>query len=362
MGGQYQHLPADGKELVSVRDTGVVGLRGLAYARLMSTRRDFLKTCALGAAAAALPGCGRSIDAAGPSRRPLVVSTWWSGLAANAAAWPLLVDGADPLDAALAGVRTAEQDAANTSVGLGGLPDRDGHVTLDASVMRGDGRAGSVAALEDIVHAADVARAVMEHTPHVMLVGEGARSFAVERGFPTRELLTPESRREWERWREESGIYAPVPNVENAGRESSGNHDTIAQIALGADGRLAGACTTSGMKYKLSGRVGDSPIIGAALFVDDLAGACCATGQGELVMTTCGSFLVVELMRQGWGPAEACAEAVDRIREKYEDWRGLQVGYLAVDPRGRIGAHALVPGFQYAVHDGVENRILDAAS
>ena len=227
----------------------------------MTTRRNFLKTCALGAAAAGMPaaltGCGSGAD--GPVRRPLLVSTWWSGLAANEAAWPLISTGDDPLDAVLAGVRTAERDPANTSVGLGGAPDRDGHVTLDASVMRGDGRAGSVAALEDVVHAADVARAVMDHSPHVMLVGEGACDFAVARGFPTRNLLTPESRADWERWRAERGEFAPVPNVENAPRESAGNHDTLAPLALAADGRLAGACTPSGLGYQLRGRVGDTP-------------------------------------------------------------------------------------------------------
>jgi len=325
----------------------------------MKSRRDFLKTCAISAAATAFPGCGPAVPEIGPERRPLVVSTWWSGLRANDAAWPLLAAAGDPLDAVLAGVRTAEADPGNTSVGLGGLPDRNGSVTLDASVMRGDGRAGAVAALEDVVHAADVARAVMDHSPHVMLVGEGARSFAVERGFPTRELLTPESKREWETWKRDSGDYAPVPNVENAARDAAGNHDTIAQLALAADGRLAGACTTSGMKYKLRGRVGDSPIIGAALFVDDGVGACCATGHGELVMTTCGSFLVVELMRRGAAPEEACVEAVERIRSKVDDWREKQVGYLAVDRRGRVGAFGLTAGFQYAIHDGADNRVVD---
>ncbi len=328
----------------------------------MGTRRDFLKTCALGAAAAGLPatlgGCGDQVEE-GPGG-PITVSTWWSGLAANDAAWPLLSGGDDPLDAVLAGVRTAEEDPANSSVGFGGRPDAAGRVTLDACVMRGNGRAGSVAALEDVVHAADVARAVMDHSPHVMLVGEGARSFAVERGFPTRDLLTDDSRTAWEEWRRTSGEFTPVPNVENAARPDHGNHDTIAQLALGADGRLAGACTTSGMAFKTRGRVGDSPIIGAALFVDDQVGACCATGHGELVMTTCGSFLVVELMRQGASPAEACAEAVSRINPEHYPWQSMQVGYLALDRHGRVGAHAMAGGFQYAVRDAAGSRLEDA--
>jgi len=323
----------------------------------MTTRRDFLRTCVVGATAAglvpALSGCavGESSD---QGRRPVTVSTWYSGLKANDAAWPILAGGGDPMDAVLAGVRTAEEDPDNHSVGLGGYPDRDGRVTVDASVMDGKGRAGAVAGLEDIVHAAGVARAVMDHTPHVMLVGDGARRFAVEQGFPTQPLLTDKAGNEWRRWLAEDGSYAPRPNAEN--------HDTIAQLALSRDGHLAGACTTSGMKWKMAGRVGDSPIIGAALFADNGVGACCATGHGEAVMTTCGSFLVVELMRQGRSPEDACRLAIERIVASRSDWKKLQVGYLAVDRSGRVGAFALMPGFQYAIHDGVENRIVDGKS
>ena len=321
----------------------------------MTTRRDFLKTCAVGAAAGMAPslsGCSSAADP--PVQRPITVSTWYSGLKANEAAWPVLAGGGDPIDAVLAGVLTAEEDPTNQYVGLGGLPDRDGRVTVDASVMDGMGRAGAVAALEDVVHAAGVARAVMDHSPHVMLVGEGARQFAVDHGFPLQSLLTEASRKDWRRWLAEDGAYAPKPNAEN--------HDTIAQLALTDDGRLAGACTTSGMKWKLPGRVGDSPIIGAALFVDDSVGACCTTGNGEAVMTTCGSFLVVELMRQGHTPSEACQLATERIVSTRSDWKELQVGFLALDYRGRVGSFSLVPGFQIAVHDGQDNQIIDVES
>jgi len=321
----------------------------------MTTRRDFLKTCAMGAAAGLAPslsGCSSVDDA--PGRRPITVSTWYSGLKANEAAWPLLTAGGDPMDAVLAGVRTAEEDTTNQFVGLGGLPDRDGRVTVDASVMDGKGRAGSVACLEDVVHASGVARAVMDHTPHVMLVGDGARQFAVEQGFPLQPLLTDASREDWRRWLAEDGTYAPQPNSEN--------HDTISQLALTEGGRLAGVCTTSGMRWKMPGRVGDSPIIGAALFVDDSVGACCATGNGEAVMTTCGSFLVVELMRQGRSPDEACRLAIERIVAARSDWKDLQVGYIALDRQGRVGSFSLVPGFQYAVHDGRNNLLVDAES
>ena len=256
------------------------------------------------------------------------------------------------MDMIEAGARIVEADATGLSVGIGGLPDRDGHVTLDACCMDHTGNAGSVCFVQGVLHPLSLARKVMEDTPHVLLAGDGARDFALAKGFEARNLLTEDSRKAWEDWRQ-SAEYKPIINVEN--------HDTIGMIAQDLDGRLAGACTTSGLAYKLRGRVGDSPIIGAGLFVDDAVGACTATGLGEAVMKTLGSFLVVELMRQGASPAEACLEAVERISRKMpvDD---LQVGYLAMDTQGNAGAHAIHGGFNYARSVGDQTELIDAPS
>jgi N4-(beta-N-acetylglucosaminyl)-L-asparaginase len=326
---------------------------------MSTTRRTFLRTATglgvatlAGAASAQFPPDQRPrglpaeiIDEdALPRRRPLVVSTWNHGLPANREAWSVLADGGRALDAVEAGVRVTEADPAVTTVGYGGLPDRDGHVTLDACVMTGDGDAGAVAFLEGIMHPVSVARMVMERTPHVMLAGEGARRFAREQGVPEQDLLTGEARRAWQDWLNDSG-HRPWPPA------SGSNHDTISMLAIDVAGELAGACTTSGLAFKMHGRVGDSPIVGAALFVDGAVGAACATGAGEEVMKTVGSFLIVELMRQGASPQEACEEGIRRIVAPHPDLADLQVGYLAIDRRGRSGAYAIGPGFQYAVSD-----------
>jgi isoaspartyl peptidase/L-asparaginase-like protein (Ntn-hydrolase superfamily) len=312
----------------------------------VGSRRDFLKAAALGAAAAAT---GLKPARAGTVPRaegPLVVSTWDFGTAANETAWARLAAGDPALDAVVAGVGVAEADPDNRYVGLGGLPDRDGRVTLDACVMDHRGEAGAVAGLADVVHAAAVARDVMDHTPHVLLVGEGARRFALERGYPETDLLVPEAEARWRDWLREDGRYAPEINAES--------HDTISMLAIDRAGRLAGACTTSGLMWKLPGRVGDSPIIGASLFVDDAVGAACATGLGEAVLRTCGSFLVVEHLRRGLEPAEACRAALARIVEKDRRAREIQVAYVAVTRDGRVGGWALQPGFSYAVRtDGL---------
>jgi N4-(beta-N-acetylglucosaminyl)-L-asparaginase len=280
-----------------------------------------------------------------------VVSTWHFGQAANAAAWQTLAGGGGALDAVEQGARVPESDPANQSVGLGGLPDRDGHVTLDACVMDHTGRAGSVCFLEGYEHPVSVARKVMEETPHVMLAGEGAARFAAQQGFTRRDLLTAEARQAWTEWRRQAR-YEPKANRER--------HDTLGILALDRERRLAGACTTSGMAYKLHGRVGDSPIIGAALFVDGEVGAATATGHGEYVMRTLGGFLVVELMRQGRSPQDACEEAIARIVRGLGDDPGeVQVGYLAVDVHGRVGAWAVQRGFQYAIRDPDRDEVVD---
>lgn len=338
----------------------------------MTTRREFLVgTAGVGAAALAAgtaaqpdrPPVGTHLppdiidEEAWPVRKPVMVSTWDFGLAANAAGWAVLAAGGRALDAVETGARVTEADPAVTSVGYGGLPDRDGKVTLDACVMDEHGNAGAVAFLEGFRHPVSVARRVLEKTPHVLLAGEGARQFALAQGFAEEDLLTPEARRAWQQWLE-TADYRPWTQ-----HPSPGNHDTIGLLALDAAGHLAGACTTSGLAFKMHGRVGDSPIPGAALFVDDAVGAACATGMGEEVLKTCGSFLIVELMRQGASPQEACEEAVARIVARHDDLAEVQVGYLALDRRGRVGAYDIQPWFRYALSDGAGGtRLVEAGS
>jgi len=326
----------------------------------MTDRRRFLKASVLGAAASMLPVSERL--AAGPAPRTStalarVVSTWDFGVAANQAAWAILGKGGHALDAVEAGAQVPEADLKNHSVGKGGYPDRDGHVTLDASIMDADGSCGAVAALEHIAHPICVARRVMERTPHVLLVGEGALQFALEQGFKKENLLTPDAEKAWHEWLK-TAKYQPSINseVRDYGRAGipggKDNHDTIGMLALDAHGRLAGACTTSGMAWKLHGRVGDSPIIGAGLYVDGEVGGATSTGVGEEVIRNAGSFLVVELMRQGRSPQQACEEAVMRIvKKRPEASKTLQVGFLAMNRAGEVGAYAIQRGFTYAVCD-----------
>lgn len=289
--------------------------------------------------------------------KPIVISTWDFGIAANQAAWKILINEGKALDAVEKGVRVPEADPKNQSVGYGGLPDRDGHVTLDACIMDEHGNCGSVAGLEHIMHPISVARLVMEKTPHVMLVGDGALQFALENGFKKENLLTKESEKAWKEWLK-TAKYAPVMNIENklykvAPTKLPGNqynHDTIGMLAIDAMGNISGACTTSGMAYKLHGRVGDSPIIGAGLYVDNEVGGATSTGVGEEVIRNVGSFLVVELMRQGFSPEAACKEAVMRIiKKKPETAKNIQVGFLALNKKGEYGAYAIQQGFSYAV-------------
>ncbi|MEL6106851.1 MAG: N(4)-(beta-N-acetylglucosaminyl)-L-asparaginase [Planctomycetota bacterium] len=289
-------------------------------------------------------------------KRPVVISTWRHGLAANAAAWKVLSSGGRALDAVEAGVRESESDPAVSSVGLGGLPDASGTVTLDACIMDEKGDCGSVACLRDIENPISVARMVMEKTPHVMLVGEGAKRFALQNGLKEKELLTPKAKAEWDKWK------ADHPDAIKHWEINVENHDTIGMVAIDANGNLSGACTTSGLAWKLPGRVGDSPIIGAGLYVDNEVGAASATGVGEAVIRAVGCFLVVELMRQGNSPEDACRLAVERVISKNPDWRDFQVGFIAIDKQGRVGGYCIQPGFDYAVHDESGNRMIKAKS
>jgi N4-(beta-N-acetylglucosaminyl)-L-asparaginase len=283
----------------------------------------------------------------------VVVSTWDFGAAANQAAFAELARSGSLLNAVEQGARVPEADPTNHSVGMGGYPDRDGHVTLDAIIMDDRGHLGAVAALEHVTHAVSVARKVMEETPHTLLVGEGATQFALEHGFTREKLLTPESEAAWREWLKQSH-YAPQPNIENR------NHDTLGILARNSAGALAGACTTSGMAFKLRGRVGDSPQCGAGLFVEAGVGAATSTGVGEEVTRIAGSARVVASMRAGKSAQAACEEAVRHlIRVRGEATRGEQVGFLALSAAGEVGAFALLPGFTYAVTNGAgETRVL----
>lgn len=284
------------------------------------------------------------------AKRAVIVSTWDFGAAANDAGFARLKAGGSLLDAVETGARVPEADPANHSVGYGGYPDRDGHVTCDAIIMDDAGGVGAVAALEDIVHAVSVARAVMEKTPHTMIVGQGARQFAVDQGFPIVNLLTPEAEAAWRDWLKTAN-YRPVINIENQ-RGTKYNHDTIGILACNAEGRLAGACTTSGMAFKMHGRVGDSPQAGCGLFVERGVGAATSSGVGEEVIRTAGTARVVASMRAGMSPMAACKEAVTHIANlRGNAVKGEQVAYLALSPDGAVGAFALQPGFTYAVTD-----------
>lgn len=325
----------------------------------MSNRRKFLKTAAAGSVALALQSyTGKAAALAKPtlkSNKPIVLSTWNFGLQANGAAWEVLQANGRALDAVEAGVRVPEADPTERSVGYGGRPDRDGRVTLDACIMDEQANIGSVACLEFIKHPISVARAVMEKTPHVMLVGDGALQFALAQGFSKENLLVAESEKEWKEWLKTSQ-YQPVVNIEN--------HDTIGMIALDSKGNLSGACTTSGMAYKMHGRLGDSPIIGAGLYVDNEIGAATATGHGEEVIRIAGCHLVVELMRQGKTPQQACEEAVMRIvkltQNRGKNLKDIQVGFIALDKQGNHGAYCIQGGFNYAVRDASGPKLIDA--
>lgn len=323
----------------------------------MSSRRKFIKLSALGTAlASGLYPIQKAFSGSlpkGQPNMPVVISTWDHGLPANKAAWQILSQNGHALDAVEAGVRVPEGDPEVRTVGYGGYPDREGKVTLDACIMDKDSNCGAVAFLEHIKHPISVARKVMEDTPHIMLVGDGALQFALEKGFKKENLLTALAEKEWKEWLIESK-YKPVINIEN--------HDTIGMLALDGHGNLAGACTTSGAAYKMHGRIGDSPIIGAGLFVDNEIGAATATGLGEAVIRVAGSALVVELMRQGKRPEKACQLAVERIISKHKDVKGLQVGFIALNKQGKYGGYSIQKGFNYAVHDSKINKMVDATS
>ena len=310
-------------------------------------------------------------------KMPVAVSTWDSGITANNAAWDVLQKGGLALDAVEAAGRASE-DEPSCCVGLAAYPDRDGKVTLDSCIMDGNGDIGAVSFLERIKHPVSVARKVMETTPHVLLSGEGAQMFAVANGFPLESgVLSPSSEKEWKKWLEKSK-YKPVINIENrktAGsaippvpaffEDGTANHDTMGTVAADSGGKLAGMVTTSGMGFKMRGRVGDSPIIGAGLFVDNEVGAATSSGVGEEVIRICGTHTVIEQMRMGRSPEEACREAVGRVvKRDPAKAKEMQVGFLSLSKKGEIGAFSLVKGFTYSVtnSDWPKGKVFEAKS
>jgi N4-(beta-N-acetylglucosaminyl)-L-asparaginase len=302
--------------------------------------------------------------------QPIVISTWDAGIRANEAAWKILIDGNKCLDAVEKGVMVTESEV-NCCVGLSGNPDREGIVTLDASIMDHLGNCGSVAALEQIAHPISVARKIMENTPHIMLVGKGAQEFAVSQGFKLEEQkLSPDAQKAFTEWLKKMD-YIPAQNVENKKygpfapeklENGDYNHDTIGLLAIDLLGNVAGACTTSGMGFKMKGRVGDSPIIGAGLFVDNKVGAATATGHGEEVIRIGGSHLVVEFMRQGFSPKMACKKAVERaFNLRGQQILNKQIGFIAVNKKGNYGAFSLNSGFTYSVcSKDIPNQVFTA--
>ncbi len=334
----------------------------------MPTRRKFISQTAL--AAGMLPFVAKSLSIKKAANFPVVISTWDAGIRANLKAWELLSNGKTALDATEQGVLITESEM-NCCVGLNGNPDREGIVTLDASIMNHLGDCGSVAALERIEHPISVARAVMEKSPHVMLVGEGAQQFALANGFSLKpQQLSSDAEKSYKNWLKTSE-YKPIINIENQGHKTNPpnklengqfNHDTIAMLALDSFENVSGSCTTSGMGFKYRGRVGDSPIIGSGLFVDNEVGAAAATGHGEEVIRIAGSHLVVELMRQGKSPEAACRAAIERaIKLRGDKLKDKQIAFIAVNKNGEASGYALRKGFTFAVYSHLQkNELINA--
>ena len=327
-------------------------------------RRNFLQKAALGSVGITALGSSIAAKASTPNQTkdrqetpplnsslPVVIATW-SVEDATQKAWQSLQDGTTALEAVIAGCGVEEANAKGQSVGIGGLPDRDGRVTLDACVMNEKGDYGAVLCMQNIMHPIAVAKMVMEDTPHVIMAGVGAEEFAVSQGFKRENLLTEQSKKDWEIWKKTSR-YKPIINIEN--------HDTIGMLAVDKNGTISGGCTTSGLAYKMAGRVGDSAIIGSGLFVDNEIGAATATGLGEEVLKTVGSYLVVELMRQGKSPQEACELAIERIIEKTPNFEDFQVGYIAVNKKGETGAYSIHEGFTITTYQNQKNTISNSS-
>lgn len=322
-------------------------------------RRSFVKLSAVGLAASFVsPGFASEDEVGDPvfsdyKGEAKMISTWSHGQEANRAGWKALESGGTSLEAVEAGARQTESDVTNRSVGIGGMPDREGHVTLDACIMDWEANCGSVGCLEGIAHPISVAKHIMQNTPHVMLVGAGAKKYALQHGFETIKTPLPEVKEEWEKWKKEQAEIAKKPAINHE------NHDTIGLLAIDAKGRISGACTTSGWAYKLPGRLGDSPIIGSGLFVDQEVGGAVATGLGESIIRIAGAHTVVELMRQGKSPEQACKETVERLIRKHKDMSGLQCAFIAINTKGEVGGYSVYNGFNYALKTKDQDQLID---
>lgn len=336
----------------------------------MSNRRTFIKLSLFGLPLlSSLPTDGFASET-NSYQKPLVVSTWDSGIRANAAAWRLLKNGGSAIDSVEAAARSAE-DEVSCCVGLDGNPDRDGIVTLDASIMDHKSNCGGVAYVRNFRNPISIARKLMETSPHVLLAGGGAEQFAAANGFKRqREKLSPSAEKAWREWLKKSK-YQPVINIENKPQpptppvlpDGKPNHDTMGTIALDRNGDLSGACTTSGMAFKLHGRVGDSPVIGAGLFVDNEVGAATSSGVGEEVIRICGTHLIIELMRMGKSPEDACREAIHRIVKRNPDYaKTIQVGFIAISKSGEVGAYSIQKEFTFSVTNATTNSIFNSKS
>ncbi|MEO5649803.1 MAG: N(4)-(beta-N-acetylglucosaminyl)-L-asparaginase [Ginsengibacter sp.] len=299
--------------------------------------------------------------------KPIVISTWNDGRRVNTEAWKILSKKGRALDAVEAGAAYIE-GTINCCIGLGGYPDRDGMVTLDSCIMDEHANCGAVGGLEQIKHPVSVARKIMESTPHILMVGQGAQQFALENGFKKEPAtLSKEAKKAYKEWLKKSE-YTPEINIENKKEngpfapsffdDGAPNHDTMGLVALDDSGNMSGAVTTSGMAFKIHGRVGDSPIIGAGLFVENEIGAATSSGVGEEVIRICGTHLVVEYMRQGNSPEVACRKAIERIVNRdREKAKTIQVGFLALNKKGQYGAYAIQKGFVFAVKSNGEEKV-----
>jgi N4-(beta-N-acetylglucosaminyl)-L-asparaginase len=310
---------------------------------LKINRRSFVKTSAIAGTGLLInqTSANNLFGKPDKSNSPITISTWDNTFNSNKKTIELLLNGTNSLDAIEAGIMVAEDDETNSTVGYGGYPDETGIVTLDACIMDCNGKAGSVAGVENIRHVISLAKCVMQTTDHVMLLGDGAKKFALENNFKEENLLTEKAKAAWEEWKKKG--------IKHNHRVSRENHDTIGMLAIDKEGNLSGGVSSSGMAWKIHGRVGDSPIIGAALFVDSQVGGAVATGNGEWVMRTCGSFLIVEKMREGYSPEEACKIATDRIAKLNKKNEDIQIGYLALRKDGVFGTHSLYPNFNYCM-------------
>jgi N4-(beta-N-acetylglucosaminyl)-L-asparaginase len=288
----------------------------------------------------------------GGSVNPVILATWSSGHAAVGAGWPRLASNGSSLDAVEAAVRHAEADLTNQTVGVGGLPDRDGSVSLDAAIMLSPARSGAVCAVRRSLFPISVARHVMEKTAHNLIAGEAADRFADEQGLETGELLTDSARQKWEQWRASNTTAQPIANVEE-------NHDTIGVLAIDSSGVVAAGCSTSGISWKLPGRVGDSPIIGQGLYADPTVGAAVCTGHGELAAGVCAAYLAVETLRRGASPVDAATEVLKRINRSYRLGDQDQIGIIVLAGDGRFSTGSLREGYKTAVRSEGRDEVID---